>query len=327
MGKKLTYMVLDVESATMAYANEIASGDPEKKKKIAIARPLIYDIGWVIIDRNGNVLKKFQALITETFAVPQIFNTAYYADKRPIYLDMLKRGETRLMNWNDVAEELARDLETVNFVGAYNSAFDFKKAIPFTELYISKLYSPNYQEWEEIQRNICWNIANKPYKKNPEKEYNPNVFNFRGNEYPLFDVWGMACEHLINTAKYKNACLDGDMLSASGEYFKTSAETSFRYLTENYGFEEAHTALNDAEIEAQLLARMLKRHAVSVGIAPFPFRNLGTTIEYLEGQKNVKQSRVLKVLNVMDERKECYEEGTAYRKKLENYIERLVNLL
>lgn len=327
MGKRLTYLVLDTETATCSFANEIANGDPEKKKKIAIARPLVYDLGYVIIDRNGNVLKKFQALITETFAVPQIFNTAYYADKRPIYLDMLKRGETRLMNWNDVAEELARDLETVNFVGAYNSTFDFKKAIPFTELYISKLYSPNYQEWEAVQRNICWNIANKPYKKNPEKEYNPNVFNFRGNEYPLFDVWGMACEHLINTAKYKNACLDGDMLSASGEYFKTSAETSFRYLTENYGFEEAHTALNDAEIEAQLLARMLKRHAVSVGIAPFPFRNLGTTIEFLEKQNNVKQSRVLKVLNVMDERKECYDEGSAYRKKLENYIERLVNLL
>lgn len=327
MGEKLRFLVLDTETATCSFANEIANGDPEKKKKIAIARPLVYDLGYVIIDRNGNVLKKFQALITETFAVPQIFNTAYYADKRPIYLEMLKRGETRLMNWNDVAEELSRDLETVNFVGAYNSAFDFKKAIPFTELYISKLYSPDYQQWEAVQRNICWNIANKPYKKNPEKEYNPNVFNFRENEYPLFDVWGMACEHLINTAKYKNACLDGDMLSASGEYFKTSAETSFRYLTENYGFEEAHTALNDAEIEAQLLARMLKRHAVSVGIAPFPFRNLGTTIEFLEKQNNVKQSRVLKVLNVMDERKECYDEGSAYRKKLENYIERLVNLL
>lgn len=327
MGKKLTYLVLDCETATLPLANEIANGDQEKKKKIAIARPLVYDLGYVIIDRNGNVLKKFQALITETFAVPQIFNTAYYADKRPIYLEMLKRGETRLMNWNDVAEELARDLETVNFVGAYNSAFDFKKAIPFTELYISKLYSPDYQQWEAVQRNICWNIANKSYKKNPEKEYNPNVFNFRENEYPLFDVWGMACKYLVNTTKYKNACLDGDMLSASGEYFKTSAETSFRYLTENYGFEEAHTALNDAEIEAQLLARMLKRHAVSVGIAPFPFRKLGTTIEFLEKQNNVKQSRVLKVLNVMDERKECYDEGSAYRKKLENYIERLVNLL
>ena len=209
MGKKLSYLVLDCETATLSIANEIANGDMEKKKKIAIARPLIYDFAYVIIDRSGNVQKKFQALITETFAVPQIFNTAYYADKRPIYLEMLKRGETRLMNWDEAMKEFSRDLENVNFVGAYNSAFDFKKAIPFTELYISKLYSPNYQEWEAIQRTICWNIANKPYKKNPEKEYNPNVFNFRGSEYPLFDVWGMACEHLINTVKYKNACIDG----------------------------------------------------------------------------------------------------------------------
>ena len=35
--KELRFLVFDCETATMAFANEIAQGDPERKKKIAIA--------------------------------------------------------------------------------------------------------------------------------------------------------------------------------------------------------------------------------------------------------------------------------------------------
>ena len=47
----------------------------------------------------------------------------------------------------------------VEAVGAYNSMFDFKKAIPFTELYINMLYSPNFYDWDKMQERICKNIA------------------------------------------------------------------------------------------------------------------------------------------------------------------------
>ena len=89
--KKLRYLVADTESATMPFADEIAM-DSEEKKKIAIARPLVYDIGWVIVDRKGNIIKKANYLIQETFFVPSIFNTAYYKEKRPIYMKLLKDG-------------------------------------------------------------------------------------------------------------------------------------------------------------------------------------------------------------------------------------------
>ena len=126
----------------------MACGDAEKKKKIAIARPLIYDIGWTITNRKGEILDKKQFLIAETFSVPAVFNTAYYAEKRPIYLEMLQRRETSIKTWYEVSDMLLQDMRKVDAVGAYNSMFDFKKAIPFTELYINKLYSPNYQAWE-----------------------------------------------------------------------------------------------------------------------------------------------------------------------------------
>ena len=177
-------MVTDTETATLPFANEIANGDPEKKKKIAIARPLVYDIGWTITNRKGEILDSKQFLVAETFAVPAVFNTAYYAEKRPRYLEMLKRGETVIKPWDEIMEIYLDDLRTVDAVGAYNSMFDFKKAIPFTELYIRKLYSPDYQKWEQVQRQLCGKIANEKYHKDPEKEFDGEYFKFRGEEFP-----------------------------------------------------------------------------------------------------------------------------------------------
>ena len=89
--KKKYFLTLDTETATLPFANEIAK-TPKEKQNIAIAKPLVYDIGWVISDRNGNIIKKENFLVQETFFVPSVFNTAYYKDKRPIYMEMLKNG-------------------------------------------------------------------------------------------------------------------------------------------------------------------------------------------------------------------------------------------
>ena len=73
------------------------------------------------------------------------------------------------------------DLQKVDAVGAYNSMFDFKKAIPFTELYINKLYSPNYYDWEKEEQIIY---------KNTWDNFclNANFFydnGYGGNEIPM----------------------------------------------------------------------------------------------------------------------------------------------
>ena len=47
--KKLVYMVVDTETATLPFADAIAQMDAERKKRIAIARPLVYDIGWTLM--------------------------------------------------------------------------------------------------------------------------------------------------------------------------------------------------------------------------------------------------------------------------------------
>lgn len=298
MGKKKLYMIVDTETATLPFVNELANS-PDEKKKLAIAKPLIYDIGWVICDRQGNHIEKKQYLIAETFSVPSIFDTSYYKEKRPIYIDMLNRNETIISPWYEVMNTFINDLQKVDSVGAFNSMFDFKKAIPFTELYINKLYSDDYYKWEKIQKCICLEILENSTHDENKHMFDKDHFNFRGVNYPLFDIWGLATKYLLNKQKYKDKCIECDMLTTSGTYFKTSAESAYRYLCDEYDFIESHTALDDAIIETFILSKIAMRRRVEEGIEYFPFKTLGYTDEYILSKKRFDREKAGKVYNAM----------------------------
>lgn len=273
------YIVLDCETATLP---EAINYDGEERKNIAIAKPLIYDLGWKVIDAQGRTYARKNYLISEIFSVPAIFDTAYYASKRCIYLEKLAKGEITLTDWKTASAELVEDMDACVAVGAYNSMFDYKKAIPFTDLYISKLYSPDFHDWLNYQnKKLPW-LARGHKNENPNG-FDETIFRFRGKEYPLFDLWGLSCRHILNCDEYKNMCLDNDWQTASGKYFKTSAETAFRFFSETLDFEEAHTAIDDAEIESILFAEICKRtkKKFEMGIIYFPFRELGTVESFI----------------------------------------------
>ena len=273
------YLILDCETATMPYANNF---EGSAKQKISIAKPLIYDLGWQIVDRNGNVYAKRNYLISEIFSVPAVFNTAYYKDKRPLYLEMLNNGQIELVTWKTATAMLENDLKSIVGVGAYNSMFDYKKAFPFTDLYMSKLYSPDFYEWEKMQNGFIDKIVNER-NGNSNRTFDPNNFNFRGNNYPMFDLWGLACEHIMNCEEYRQMCQDFGWFSASGKYYKTSAETAYRFLRNNIDFIESHTALDDAEIETEIFAEICRKtkNNFEYGIEYFPFRIVGRAdLEY-----------------------------------------------
>ena len=326
MRQKKKYLMLDCETATLPFANEIAGDDPERKKRIAIAKPLIYDIGWIITDRLGTIIDSKHFLIAEIFSVPSIFNTAYYADKRPIYLDMLYKKDIRVMPWNDVMEILIKDMKIVDGVGAFNSMFDFKKAIPFTELYIHEVYSPNYFQWEQIQRQSAARIADGE-RNIPNPEFEADIFRFRGCAYPLFDLWGLATTYLLNNSTYKTQCLKYNMLTASGTYFKTSAESSYRYLQDKYDFDEAHTALDDAIIESYILHKVAQKHAITPGIKYFPFRDLGYTYDYCMRRKVPNMQECTAVFEAMKAYVDAKEEETNYIKGLLKKMDMLLDYM
>lgn len=267
------YLILDCETATLPCAKDYTE---EQKKKICIAKPLIYDLGWVIVDKKGRIYSRQNYIISEVFSVPEVFNTAYYAEKRPLYLEQIEGGKVSIKPWREVISILENDMSMVEAVGAYNAMFDFKKAIPFTELYINMLYSVEYYEWYEMQKQICYDIAlNNRHKST--KEFNPNEFLFHGKSYPLFDIWGIACTYILNNDKYRNFCLSNAFLSSSKKYYSTSAETCYRFITLNSDFIESHTALDDAEIETKIFSEVMKKskNKVDIGLIYFPFRLVG----------------------------------------------------
>lgn len=321
MSKTKKYLVLDCETATLPFANEIAK-NAKQKQKIAIAKPLIYDIGWKIVDRSGNVYAEKSYLISEIFSVPAVFNTGYYADKRPLYLEKLSKGLITLTDWKTATSDLINDLEDCYAVGAFNSMFDFKKAIPFTERYINALYSKYYYAWEQRQYDNCVNIVSAPYVKDDNKDFEKDIFVFRDKEYNLFDIWGLACKSLINTKKYKLNCLKNNLVSASGEFFKTSAEVTFRYLTQDYDFIESHTAFEDADIESDILIKLLSKGKIEMGIIYFPFRELGTTTSFIQNNK-VPKDCINNLIEFLKDRME--NEDLTIRQ--ENKIETQLNFL
>lgn len=273
------YLVLDCETATLPLVKEFSE---KEQRKLSIAKPLIYDLGWKIVDCIGRVYSRHSYLISEIFSVPQIFNTAYYADKRPIYLEKLRNGETILTDWRTAKAVLIGDMVKVNAVGAYNAMFDFKKAIPFTDLYIDMLYSPYYYQWEAEQRRICERIVNTS-KKNDSTEncFEPEIFRWGGTVFPLFDLWGLTCKHLLNCDEYRKLCETNNWVTASKKYYKTSAETAYRFIKGMNDFDEAHMAIEDADIESELLCAIVKekRANMEYGIMYFPFKMVGTTPE------------------------------------------------
>lgn len=285
MYKIANYLTLDTETCTMPFVNEM-NLTAEQKKRIAISKPLVYDIGWTIANRTHGIVAKRNYLVAETFCVPSVFNTAYYAEKRPLYLEMLAKGEIEIKTWNEIAAILEADLAECKYVCAYNAMFDFKKAIVFTERYIQMLYSPSYYKWENVQRNSCANIANNTAPKT-KPTFDKNHFIFRGKSYDMLDVWGITCAYLLNNPEFKEQCLEEKNISNSGVYFSTSAETAKQFLSQRYDFIEDHTALSDAEIETELLFAALKRGKIIHGIVYFPFRKLGETVDFVTKNKDI----------------------------------------
>ena len=287
MSRTAKYIILDTETATLPFVNEWELSS-EDKKTIAIAKPLVYDIGWTIATRTHGIIEKRNFLVAETFCVPSIFNTAYYHEKRPLYLEMLAKGEATVLPWNDIMEILLADLQDASYICAYNAMFDFKKAITFTEAYIKNLYSPCYYEWEEAQRRICRSILAKPNRKS-DPDFDPEHFIFRSEKYPMIDIWGVACKYLLNSNNYKKMCLESGKMSNTGLYFSTNAEIAMQYLSEKYDFIEDHTALSDAEIETEILFYCLKRGKIIIGIEYFPYKMLGETIDFVKHGRGVTE--------------------------------------
>ena len=182
----------------------------------------VYDVGYTITNRKGEVLSTFNALVLEIFTDASKMMGAFYAKKLfTHYAPMLNRSEIALMPWADIVAQIRYDmaLYNVNVVSAYNLGFD-RRVMRQTD---ALLRGGNGQ--------------------NPIIE--------KGVE--LLDIWQFACETKLSQVTYKELARSRGWVSAKGN-IRTGAEYAYRFCSGDHGFIEDHTALSDALIETDILA-------------------------------------------------------------------------
>ena len=79
-----------------------------RKKYIAVVdtetangldEPLVYDLGWAIVDKQGNVYCQRSYVISDIFCYERdLMQTAYYAEKIPNYLADIEQGKRKIIS-------------------------------------------------------------------------------------------------------------------------------------------------------------------------------------------------------------------------------------
>ena len=182
-----------------------------------------YNIGYVIADTETN-----KTLVERDYIVEQIwhniplFSTAYYADKRPIYVNRMRARSVKMNKFGLICQQMIRDIKQyeVEIAFAFNSPFD------------DKVFTFNCDYFKCI-----------------------NPF----DDVPIYDIRGYAHQFLTDT-EYIKFCEDNELFTDSGNY-STTAEAYTRYITQNIDFVEEHTALSDSRIELMILLECLNRGA------------------------------------------------------------------
>lgn len=192
-----------------------------------IEQPLPYDIGYAICDRSGKVYLKRSFVVAETFLdMKDVMASAYYAEKIPNYWEDIKNGKREIRTFRTIRKTVHEDMKTykVKKVGAYNMGFD-KRALNNLTRYATQ----SFFRW---------------------------FFPF-GTEF--FCIWNMACQTLLNTKTYIDFAEKNGLVSEKGNIL-TSAESTYKFLTNEVNFIESHTGLEDVEIEVEIMAKCYRTH-------------------------------------------------------------------
>jgi len=187
------------------------------------AAPLVYDVGGVVMDSSGFIHHRFHYAVLDIIGNPHIMDTAYYAEKMPLYWLAVQDHITGVIPFSEVLRKLTAiiDLYEIDTIAAYNFNFD-NRALASTCMYL-------YDNKKWLNREVKFAC-----------------------------IWAGACDSIMNTQKYAKWAHKNGYISEKGNP-QTSAEVCFRYITGDNSFQEDHMGKSDSEIEAHILANILRR--------------------------------------------------------------------
>lgn len=189
-----------------------------------LSKCFCYDFGYVIIDtESGEIVKRGHFVIEQVWHNLPLFESAYYKDKRALYIPLMRSRKATLDKWGYVMQTLRREIKAYEITDAYayNSTFDDKV----------------------ISYNCDWYKCLNPF-----------------DNVAIHDIWGYASEFITNTADYRAFCESNSRFTDTGNY-SGNAENVYQFITNNPAFVEAHMGLYDSEIEAAILMECVNRGA------------------------------------------------------------------
>ena len=216
---------------------------------ISVDKRFCYNVGYVIFNTEERViLCKKEYIVQQCWHNLALFATAYYADKRPLYVSAMRGKRATMDKWGYIMRDMKRDIREhhVEYAYAYNSPFDD----------------------EVFSFNCDWYKTSNPL-----------------DTIPVLDIRGPVSEFITNTQDYCDFCETYQRLTDSGNY-SGNAETVYQYITQDSEFAEAHTALADSEIEMEILTTCLdlgaeigKEYKVTSQIHRYPIEPLTIKID------------------------------------------------
>ena len=62
----------------------------------SIDDPICYDLGWAVVDSNGEIYDSFSFVVADVFLDSEIMESAYFKDKIPQYWEEIKNGKNKI---------------------------------------------------------------------------------------------------------------------------------------------------------------------------------------------------------------------------------------
>ena len=215
MDKRIKYrIVLDTETCPIV-----------KMEEVKPSNMLTYDIGFAVVDKNGNIYEKHSYIVSDIFfRESEKMKSAYYASKIPMYLADIDSGKRIVKSWKSIRWILLDTMKkyNINEVYAHNMRFDLGTLNKTNE------YLTGYKYFFPYGVKIC-------------------------------DTLKMARQTIGKQKNYKKFCSENGYMTRNNlPQFK--AEVIYKYISGNNDFIESHTGLEDVLIETQIMAKCFRAH-------------------------------------------------------------------
>ena len=181
---------------------------------------LAFDVAWIICDSKGNVLERYNALVSEIanapFGFSLIARDRFMGGKHDFYRDAIVFHGITIKPFAEIAADFAAISKRYNartVMCAYNGKFDYGVLNDNMQMYCGA--------------------------------------DFFTADVEIVDILTVALSTICDSNKFVRWCLLNGFVTEKGNV-KTTAEIVYAYLMRDKDYTEAHHALEDCEIERNI---------------------------------------------------------------------------